>query len=190
MSKRIDHNTFASHPGGVMISVDKFLDYKRIKGFERGMYRFLLKNMDDFFFRFSELTPTLSDWYYLKGQLQFGCANPALLLDQEKKLVAVYTDLANDGGEPVDVIKIISLETNENLDDELVTISMYSPNDEDQNARAWKDFHPVYPMSLSTDDVGYRMAFEGLDRDDWELLKIGLDKIPPPYKEGLYHFSV
>jgi hypothetical protein len=53
------------------------------------------------------LGPAIGEWSNQQFRLKEGCLNPAVVLNAEDRLVAVFTNLTADGGRPTPVIKVI-----------------------------------------------------------------------------------
>ena len=126
-------------------------------------------------------------WHVFSRTMIYGCANPGVIVDSNKGLVAVITDLDCGIGEEYWIIKIIKAPlrgmTGGPPEDgaRVGTVAGYSG---DPSRGHWDSFEP-FPVNCITRDnkrVGKVMATFS-DRD-WALLEEGLKEVPTPYKEG------
>jgi hypothetical protein len=193
--KALDSSTTAALPGGLVVSRGKYAEYFGRNALDRWCYR-----------RCSYLPwgarslpgvgARIVHWHRIQEQLQYGCLNPAVVVDAERRLIAVYTSLTAWGDQPTPVIKILR----ERLDlirhsrvtdgSRLAAASIYWRTDESWARGCWSDFSPVVVDCLVDDQRLCAEAVARLKPLAWQALQIGVRCLCGRYAQGLYAVQV
>ncbi len=196
MALTFDDSTIAAMPGGISIDKSKFLSYYKVRGLWKLYYSNILnKNLELLNEKYPK-NAIVQEWIHLNEHFQFGCANPALIINKQKGIYAAYTDLTNDGGTSTPVIKIVQLKNNliKKLDlndlDKSVSVAMYYQKLEEMNSRAWNDFNPLLPELFTKDKSSCQKLKEKIKDEAWKCLDIGLSQIENKELPGLYHVKI
>lgn len=188
----MERATTASNPGKLKISTLKLKRY------------FELNSIDWFFIYICSLLPKKQLAYlYKKNKLAqifvnykeaflYGCLNPAKVVNRQKSLVAVYTDLSAYETGPYYVIKIYKerlfvLNQFVNTGDKVSTVAIYE-GEPTQYPAHWTDFHPTVLECFCSNRKECKRAFDSIPNEEWLLLEEGLKTIPQ-LEEGLYFFE-
>ena len=188
----LDNSTSASHPGQLEISDHKYEQY-----FGKPVRKFLWEKM---WFLSKRLPFTREDAFHymqIKEQFLYGCINPGVILNPEKSLIAVLTNLAAAREEPYWVVKILP----ERLDllpntatlqagQKLATVAIYSRTPESFEQGLWNDFHPIVIDCLVENTAQCRDTLLSIDALEWDFLNLGLSQLSTPEKIGLYPVSI
>lgn len=188
----LDNLTSASNPGELEISDHKYEQY-----FGTSVKKFLWEKM----WFLSKHIPFIRDdafhYMQIKEQFLYGCINPGVVVDQEKGLVAVLTNLSSGRVEPYWVIKILEERLDllpENTDthagEKFATVAIYSRTPKSAKQGLWKDFHPIVVDCLVDDAARCRHAFLSIEAMEWDFLKHALSQVNTPHKPGLYPVSM
>lgn len=126
-------------------------------------------------------------WYTWSRVMIYGCANPGMVVDAAKGLVAVLTDLDTGTGEHFWVIKIVQQPLGRMADgpaenDQRVgTVAGYMG---DPSKGHWETFEPCVVGCITRNDKTINRVLKSFDNDDWELLTEALKEVPTPWKQG------
>ena len=187
----------ASQPGKITIEPAKFLSYFDVRGFRKYYYHFLFSRMskDTLYSRYPT-DPLVMQWIEKIEHFELGCINPAIVLDQQKGLVATFSNLDNTGGQhPVPVIKI----TKEKLylvktvqlfkGKHIPTVSLYLGYP-DSDAKAWVEIEPLIPNCFTDDRYVYEATLKKVSPNSWKCLQQGLEQLRGEEREGLYYIDI
>lgn len=126
-------------------------------------------------------------WYLFSRTMIYGCANPGIIVDPDKGLVAVLTDLDCGIGEEHWVIKInkqpLSKMTGGPPEEgmRLGTVAGYAGNPENGH---WDTFEPYVVNCLTKDTKRIKKVLATFSARDWAMLREGLEEVPTPYEPG------
>ena len=126
-------------------------------------------------------------WHLFSRTMIYGCANPGVVVDADKGLVAVITDLDCGAGEEHWVIKIgkypLSKMTGGPGEDgmRLGTVAGYAG---DASKGHWDTFEPYVVNCLTRDKKRIKKVLATFSARDWVMLNEGLKEVPTPYKTG------
>ena len=195
MSFTKDDTTFASNPGGVVISANKYLSYIGLTRSPKLFYRLLFFFSDSFLFKHFKNNPIVYDWISKKEQFISGCINPTIVLNKDKGLIATFTNLTFNGGRPTPVIKISKEELHliKNVrvanGQRLSSVAVFYRNTHpDENF--WSDFNPKIANCFTNDTEVCNRALTSLTHESFECLQQGLDQVRDKNKIGLYHVQL
>ena len=188
----MDNLTSASNPGELEISDHKYEQY-----FGTRVKKFLWEKM----WFLSKRIPFIRDdafhYMQIKEQFLYGCINPGVIVDQEKRLVAVLTNLSSGRVEPYWVVKILEERldvlpenTNTHPGEKFATVAIYSRTPKSAKQGLWKDFHPIAIDCLVDDAAQCRATFLSIEAWEWAYLNDALAQVETPYKPGLYPVSI
>ncbi len=130
------------------------------------------------------LAPTLR----LRQHFFSGCVNPAIVISTEPNLIAVSTNLANNGSTYL-VIKILPHPLHRmrsrpvSCGTRLATVALYSGAG---TSGVWEDFDPVAVNCATDDESTIERTLQSIPAQEWLDLEYGLEQLPKPYKPGLY----
>jgi hypothetical protein len=197
MKYTVDDTTVASIPGGIPVSLEKFMRYYDIDGWQGLKLRLISLLPKATIHRiFKNWLPALL-WLRINEQFMYGCINPAIVIHKDQGLMAVFTNLTSVGNNPTPVIKIYK----ERLDlikfpDEiynglrLATVSLYEKNMDDPYATSWIDFSPLLSNCFTDDSALCNKALQSISAVSWQCLETGLKQVSEKDKEGLYHVEL
>ncbi len=126
-------------------------------------------------------------WIPWSRVMIYGCANPGIVVDAEKGLVAVMTDLDCGGGESFQVVKIVKQPLHRMTDgppengQRVGTVAGYSG---DGSKGHWETFEPCVVGCITRDTKVVERILNSFDDENWQSLKLGLKEVPKPYKTG------
>ncbi len=194
MSYTVDDTTSAATPGKISISSRKFLEYIDVRGVRKFIYYLILMLPKSFLFTVLKNNTIIHHWISANEHFKFGCVNPAIILNQEKGLVAVFTNLTNSGSNPTPVIKIykekLQLIQGKVINGQRIsTVALYYQNPKQTNAKAWIDFDPKVPDCFTNDSVICAQSMNKLSANSWKCLEIGLTQLKEN-KLGLHHLDL
>lgn len=187
--------SYAAVPGEISISKQKFLDYFGVRGIRRLMYRIVLSFPKRLLYSILKNNVLVSHWISITEHFKFGCVNPAIVLNQEKGLVAAFTNLTNSGNVPTPVIKIykekLHLVQREIFTGQKIsTVALYYRNPKQVNASASIDFDPKVPDCFTNDYVVCDQTMNKLSVNSWKCLELGLAQLKEKEKLGLHHVDL
>ena len=195
MSLIVGDSAKASRPGEINIDPGKFLDYFDVGGVKKIYYLSLFKILsNEVLIRRFENDTVIHNYIEKVEHFQLGCVNPSVVVNKSKGIIATYTNLANNSGAFVPVIKV----TQERLDlvrnmpvfdgKKIATVSLYMGY-EDQEQDAWFDFEPYLPNCFTDDLSAYRHCFDRMEKKDWDNLDEAIGLLENPEDPGLYYIS-
>ncbi len=196
MSHTLDDSSSASHPGQILISVDKFLTSSGVTGIKRKYYAYLFKKPVSKLPRILLSNRLIRKWIRTSEHFLHGCINPSIIINKDKGIIATYTDLNNDSTVPTSVIKITSsnLHLIEGMElsngQKIPTVSLYYQNELDPGANAWKDFEPLAAYCFSDNFNECDQLLSRLEGNEWECLMEGLKQVDDSEKIGLYRVNL
>lgn len=126
-------------------------------------------------------------WYTWSRVMIYGCANPGMVVDAAKGLVAVLTDLDTGTGENFWVIKIVKQPLGRMADgpaengQHVGTVAGYTG---DGSKGQWETFEPCVVGCITRKNKTIKRVLKSFDSDDWELLTEALKEVPTPWKQG------
>lgn len=129
----------------------------------------------------------LLTWIPWSRVMIYGCANPGIIVDADKGLVAVTTDLDCGIGVPFQVIKIIKQPLHRMPDgppqigQRVGTVAGYNG---DPKKGHWDTFEPIVVGCMTRDQKVIDRILNSFSDEDWRTLKLGLKEVPKPYKLG------
>lgn len=196
MKYTVDNESRASQPGNIEILKTKYLDYMRIKGIQRFIYGLLFTLPESVLFKMFGWNSVVYNYINKQEQFRYGCLNPAIVLNKEKGLIAVFTNLTSFGEEITPVIKIseeplyliknVTIETGQKLP----TVSLYLRNPDNLYATVWMDFVPKIANCFTDDTVACNKLLSRVPENGWICLEMGLKQINTPEQTGLYHIQL
>lgn len=194
MSYTVDDTTYAAIPGKISISSRKFLEYFDVKGIRKWIYYLILMLPKSFLFTVLKNNTIIYHWISANEHFKFGCVNPAIVLNKEKGLVAVFTNLTNSGNDPTSVIKIYEeklqlIQEKVSNGQRICTVAVYYRNPKQADAKAWIDFDPKVPDCFTNDSVVCTQIMNRLSANSWKCLEIGLTQLKEN-KLGLHHLDL
>lgn len=195
MSYTIDDTTVAAIPGELSISPKKFLDYVGVTGFKKFIYGQILLLPNSILYSLLRSNSTVSNWITFAEHFKYGCANPAIIINREKELVAVFTNLSNTGNNPTPVIKIYReklhlIQGQTTIGQRISTVATYYRNPKQWNAEAWIDFDPKVPDCFTENLQACSTVLNNLSSNSWKCLEIGLAQLNNCETPGLYHVEI
>jgi hypothetical protein len=193
--KTLDNSTTAAVPGGLAVSREKYLEYYQMNAADRRLCWF--SSRLPWITRYMPfIGPRVVHWTRTREHLRHGCLNPAMILDSESGLIAVFTNLTARGEKPTPVVKIL----HERLDmiDHAQTIngsgfaaaSIYFCTQTSWAQGCWSDFSPIVVDCLVDDSGSCEAAKTRIKPLAWKALKIALKKLDGNNQKGLYHVHV
>ena len=126
-------------------------------------------------------------WYTFSRNMIYGCANPGVVVDAEKGLVAGITDLDCGIGKEHWVVKItwhpLSKMTGGPAQDgmRVGTVATYMG---DPSKGHWETFEPWVVNFITRDKKRVKKVLSTFSARDWALLNEGFREVPTPYKPG------
>jgi hypothetical protein len=129
----------------------------------------------------------LLTWIPWSRVMIYGCANPGIVVDADRGLVAVTTDLDCGIGVPFQVIKIVKQPLHRMPDgppkngQRVGTVAGYSG---DGKQGHWNTFEPIVVGCMTRDHKVVKRVLNSFSDEDWQTLKLGLKEVPKPYKPG------
>jgi hypothetical protein len=129
----------------------------------------------------------LLTWIPWSRVMIYGCANPGIVVDADRGLVAVTTDLDCGIGVPFQVIKIVKQPLHRLHDgppkngQRVGTVAGYSG---DRKKGHWDTFDPTVVGCMTPDRKVIERVLNSFSDEDWLNLKLGLKEVPKPYKPG------
>lgn len=128
-------------------------------------------------------------WRAIQRQFMWGCLNPAVVVDEEQSLIAVYTDLANEGDRSVPVVKVLKEQLGLIRHERITngsTLAAVATYRGDFGTGRWEDFFPIVVDCIVDDPTACRQARDRIDGGDWASLENALAQLPHQLSEGLY----
>ena len=194
--KTLDSTTTASVPGRLTVCAAKYAKYYGTGGRARWLLR-ACAHLPWAARILPVIGPRIRHWTRTREHLEYGCLNPAVVLDADRGLVAVFATLAARSGRPAPVIKILR----ERLDlidqmpartgSRFAAACLYARTDEIYAQGQWSDVFPIIVDCLSDDYQGCRRAArDRLKPSDWTELELCLQTLSGDYREGLHHIDV
>lgn len=194
-TKTVDDSSKAAIPGELNISRGRFVHYFGKNAVSRWSYR-ICSYLPWILVLLPWIGARVFQWFQAKEQLKYGCLNPAQVLDTERGLVAVFTDLANREGAHVPVVKIIP----EQLDlissspvingARFAAVAIYAATDASTAEGRWTDFMPIIVDCLVDDWAACENARTRIKPLAWKGLEFALAKLADKGKEGLFYVDV
>lgn len=129
-------------------------------------------------------------WNRVKTQFIAGCVNPAMILSVSPPLIAVHTNLTQDGSDEWNVVKVMAAPIHRMISgvpvqgDRLATVSFYESMSD--KADHWTDFQPKPAACVASNPDDPQRILHGIEKDDWREFKDDLRQVPKPYTPGLY----
>jgi hypothetical protein len=177
--KTFDDSTRAATPGRLPLSRRKYARYFGDSVWER-MVRRLGCRLPWFMHGWPVVGPAVHHWTQIREVLEFGCLNPAAVLDAREGLVAVFTNLSNRERRPKPVVRIVV--------ERLALAGPSPPGDGDRLAAAcvywrqpgkpapadWDDFSAVVVDCLVDDPALCREARERINPAAWTALDLSV----------------
>ena len=126
-------------------------------------------------------------WVPWSRVMIYGCANPGIIVDAEKGLVAVMTDLDCGSGVAFQVVKIVKQPLHHMTDgppengQRVGTVAGYHG---DGKKGHWDTFEPCVVGCMTRDSKVIERILNSFSDEDWQTLKLGLKEVPTPYKTG------
>ncbi len=194
-SKTMDLNTVAAMPGGLRVSVDRYARY--VGGSKPNQWLLRACARLPWAARFLPMVGArVVQWTRTKEHLMFGCLAPAIIIDPEAGLVAVFTSLTAEGEVPTPVVKIVR-ERLDMIDPRLATrgtrlaaASVYWSTPESMARGCWSDFSPIVVDCLVDDTSSCEAARARIKPLAWKVLDLALAKLGDVRRPGLYPVDV
>jgi hypothetical protein len=129
----------------------------------------------------------LFTWIPWSRVMIYGCANPGIVVDADRGLVAVTTDLDCGIGVTFQVIKIVKQPLHRMPDgppkngQRVGTVAGYTG---DGKKGHWDTFDPIVVGCTTPDPKVIERVLKSFSEEDWVTLKLGLKEVPKPYKPG------
>jgi len=130
----------------------------------------------------------------LKSQMFHGCANPAVVVNMNPCLLAVYADLAARPDVCYPAVKVIYAPLDRvpgkrfQVGDRVPTISTYRGGVGDFHS----DFYPVPACCATNDQEALTRLFVELEEgnESWNTLETAMSSVPRPYYAGLFPVEI
>ncbi len=188
-----DTTTVASNPGKINISLEKYLETFNLTWKQKLMLRAVAFLPKPWLYKAFRKNNNILHWLMIQEQFLYGCINPAMVVDIEKGLVAVFTDLSNTQGNQVPVVKVdqfyFGTVARSLWKDgcRLATVSVYESSEKDHNANAWVNFEPLLVEGFARNTRDAKTAFNSIKPAAWKCLEEAIVQLPKPFVKGLYH---
>ncbi len=193
--KTLDNRSYAALPGRLEPDRRRYVRYRGGSWLNRMAIR--IACLLPWWLRF---LPVLGrhrrHWQWTREVFRFGCLVPAILLDAQRGLVAVFSDLSFSTGLQFPVIKVVRIPLAllppacRVAGTMFAAVSAYAQTPAGNAAGRWGDFTPVVvnllvPRRLSCEDAKARLKPLA-----WEALRLGVAQLPKPLAEGLYAVEI
>lgn len=204
MSLTLDESTTAETPGGIRASIPKLLRY-HIKFFgviallafaviavpvlRKDSNRSLLPLVPLVIFSFVKIIRVRE--HLLEGDLV-----PAVVLDSDRGLIAVFTDLTAVADHRRPVIRIVreqlDLIRTRNIHDgvRLPAVAIYSRGRDRNVPTSWADFLPRVADCFTDDLNACDHARSRISAEAWDFLDMGLKQLRKPLVPGLHEIQL
>jgi hypothetical protein len=196
MSLTVDDTTYASNAGGITISLDKYLEYYGIRGYQKLALKAFSRLPDRGIKELVSSQGLFYNWISRCEHFKYGCINPCVVIDPKMAIVAAFTSLTAVGEIATPVIKIFK----ERLDlikdrkvhvgDRLSSVALYERDRGNPTSPNWKDFLPMVPDCFSDDASACRAALRSISELAWRCLFEGLEQIDDKTRPGLYRIDL
>jgi hypothetical protein len=126
--------------------------------------------------------------FQTKNMFDVGDVCPAMVIDPQRNLVAVATDLSKTG-KPHPVVKVLKQPLKRvtggpfERDARLAFVAMY--NGFAQEPR-WRDFGGYLVNTGTTDQKAIKKTLRSISDEQWEGLEAAVAELEKPYRPGLY----
>jgi hypothetical protein len=127
---------------------------------------------------------------YTKKRFDRGNLCAGQIVNPKPFLVAVLTDLANDGESSYPVIKIFSPPKPKqpmSIGTRVAAVSLYSGV---TPAGHWGDCFPELAISANPDSALHDELLARFTDEEWHQLKEACERLPKPFKRGLYPLAL
>ena len=131
-------------------------------------------------------------WILIFEHFKHGCALPGIVLSDDRRLVAVYSDLSMRPGQSHPYIRVLRQPLHlarvpTHTGARIATIALYSGRPEEE--AKWRQFDPkVVSCVVSSKQVAERVL-KRIPVQEWENLLHGINQLETPYRPGLYRIS-
>ncbi|MGO8691546.1 MAG: DUF3239 domain-containing protein [Thermoguttaceae bacterium] len=193
--KTLDNSTRAAVPGELLISRKRYAEYFGRNPIDRSLRRFC-SHLPWIARRLPVIGARVLHWTRTREHIWYGCLNPAVVLDSESGLVAVFTSLTARGETPTPVLKIVQ----ERLDmishcratrgRRFAAASLYSSTRASWARGQWSDFSPIVVDCLVDDYASCEAAAARIKPLAWTALEIALRQFGGRRQPGLYPVDV
>ena len=125
---------------------------------------------------------------FVQAAMADGDTCPATIIDADQEWIAVWADMRSTPGGCVPAIKIMQIPLKRSgyqptEDVRLTTVSTYYGEGASGN---WDDLRPIPVICATTDKKQIVRSLLSVPANEWEALKAGLQKVPKPYRVGLF----
>lgn len=196
MKLTVDNSSKASMPGQIKISRKKYLDYLGLSGIIRLRYLLLFYLPKKILFKLFHSDIIVFHFIQTTERFLYGCLNPTIIINKNKKLIATFTNLTSHGNkvtpvikiseEPLHLIKNIKIENGQKLP----TVALYERNPKDIFASAWIDFDPKIANCFTDDIKACNKLLSRITDKGWKCLAEGLSQLEDHEAIGLYHVKI
>ncbi len=119
--------------------------------------------------------------------LQMGELNPAIVVNTQPFLVAIYADMNRDNTQASrPMIKIVRAPNPSNKLQHGQWLGAICNYVGYAQQHYWSDFTPTLLNTTTSDDAVIKQAMGQIPVEKWDALQNGLDKIGEPLQEGVY----
>jgi hypothetical protein len=194
-TKTLDNSTVAAMPGGITVSRKKFAEYYGTNEADRWFYRCC--SHLPWFARYMPIIGARTlHWTQVREHLEYGCLNPAVVVDSKSGLIAVFTSLTARGEKPTPVVKVVH-ERLGMIDNAPTTngskfaaASVYARTKESWAQGRWSDFFPIVVDCLADDYRRCEHAVARIKPLAWSALEMALQQLAGESRKGLFHVNV
>ena len=125
---------------------------------------------------------------FVQAAMADGDTCPATIIDADQEWIAVWADMRSTPGRCVPAIKIMRIPLKRSGhsatgDARLTTVSTYVG---EGTSGHWDDVRPIPVICTTTDKQQIARSLASVPANEWESLRAGLQKVPKPFRIGLY----
>lgn len=129
-----------------------------------------------------------------QNHLESGDLCPAIVLDEARGLIAVYTNMANDGVSEhpflsLVVVPLARASQEYHDDDRLPVACMYNTTPENKDRSRWGAIDVIPIACATSNERAIRKALRSIAAEDWDALELALRKLKDEDEPGNFYIN-